>query len=283
MELSIKPDLSGKVAVVTGGAGVLGSYFSESLAACGAKVAILGRNLKKAEDLALELTKKGYQAIGVSADVVSKDSLEKAHQMILNTFGKTDILINCAGGNDARANTTDESFEKNHVQKEGHRSFFDLDLDGFNHVFGLNFIGSLLPSQVFGLDMIDKKGATIINISSMSGLSPLTKIPAYSAAKAAISNFTQWMSVHFAKEGIRVNSIAPGFFSTEQNKTLLWNEDGTPTARSHKIISQTPMGRFGNPEELIGALLWLSCEKSSGFVTGIVLPVDGGFSAYSGV
>lgn len=283
MKLTAIPDLTGKVVVITGGAGVLCSAFAKALAACHAKVAILDRTLDKANALANDIKNAGHDAIGVYVDVLDKDAIEKAHQVVLRQYGKCDILINGAGGNSPKATTDEEFFSSVDYGKPGHKSFFDLDPEGFGLVFGLNFTGTLLPTQCFAKDMIDKPGSIILNISSMNAFSPLTKIPAYSAAKAAISNFTQWLAVHFAKSGIRVNAIAPGFFSTQQNEALLWNPDGTPTARSHKILNQTPMGRFGQPEELLGTLLWLLDNNASGFVTGVVIPVDGGFSAYSGV
>lgn len=278
-----KPDLSGKVVVITGGAGVLCSAFAQAIAECHAKVAILDRTLDKAMELAASIRKNGGIAQGFYVDVLDKPAIEAAHEDIINVFGKCDILINGAGGNSPRATTDDEFFNRDKMGKEGHKSFFDLDSEGFGFVFGLNMTGTLLPTQVFARDMIDKPGSVILNISSMNAFTPLTKIPAYSAAKAAVSNFTQWLAVHFAKSGIRVNAIAPGFFSTTQNEALLWNSDGTPTARSHKILNQTPMGRFGQPDELLGTVLWLIDNHASGFVTGIVVPVDGGFSAYSGV
>jgi NAD(P)-dependent dehydrogenase (short-subunit alcohol dehydrogenase family) len=277
------PDLTDKVIVVTGGAGVLCSTFVRALAACNAKVAILDLTEAKAKEFASELQAEGYQAIGLGANVLDKNSLETAHQQVLQEFGKCDILINGAGGNNPKATTDDEFFNREKFGQEGNKSFFDLDPEGFGFVFGLNFTGTLLPTQVFGKDMIDKPGSSIINISSMNAFTPLTKIPAYSAAKAAVSNFTQWLAVHFAKSGIRVNAIAPGFFSTKQNAALLWNPDGTPTERTKKILNNTPMGRFGEPEELLGTLFWLLDNDSSGFVTGVIIPVDGGFSAYSGV
>ncbi len=283
MKLSIQPDLKGKVAVITGGGGVLCSMFAKAIAQCGAKVAILDLTEDKARKVANEIVDQGFDAIGISCNVLDKVSMEAAHQKVMAYYGGCDILINGAGGNSPQATTDDEFFNREKFGTEGNKSFFDLDIEGFGFVFGLNFTGTLIPTQIFAKDMIDKPGSTILNISSMNAFTPLTKIPAYSAAKAAVSNFTQWLAVHFAKSGIRVNAMAPGFFSTKQNKALLWNEDGTPTQRSHKILSNTPMGRYGEPEELIGTLLWLVDQESSGFVTGIVVPVDGGFSAYSGV
>ncbi|MDY0074686.1 MAG: SDR family oxidoreductase [Acholeplasmataceae bacterium] len=283
MKIPFKVNLKDKVVVITGGAGVLGSDFARAIAQCDAKVAILDLSLEKATELAGELTKQGYQAIGVKANVLDIASLKEARDEVIKTFGTCDILINGAGGNHPKATTTDEFFNKASFGTEGNKSFFDLDLESFNFVFGLNFSGTLLPTQIFGIDMVDKPGSVILNVSSMNAFTPLTKIPAYSAAKAAISNFTQWLAVHFAKSQIRVNAIAPGFFSTEQNKALLWNPDGTPSLRSKKILNQTPMGRYGEPHELIGTLLWLLDNEASGFVTGVVIPVDGGFSAYSGV
>ncbi len=283
MNLPFNVDLKDKVAVVTGGAGVLGSYWVEALLQCGAKVAILDLRKENADKKADELRHLG-EVIGVEANVLSKESLEKAHEEVLAKLGKCDILLNGAGGNHPKGTTTKEYFFAEDLDsKEDIKTFYDLDDQSIRFVFDLNFIGSLLPSQVFSKDMIGRSGCTIINVSSMNAFTPLTKIPAYSGAKAAISNFTQWLAVHFSKVGIRVNALAPGFFSTAQNKALLFNEDGTPTARTHKILSQTPMDRFGEPEELVGALLFLVSEKASGFVNGIILPIDGGFSAYSGV
>ena len=282
MDLSFKPDLSGKVAVVTGGAGVLCSEFAKAMALCGAKIAILGRTLSKAEAVASEINEMGGEAIAVSCDVTNSEAVKKAHSEVLERLGPCDILINGAGGNNPRAVTDKEYFEIGDIDAET-KSFFDLDEEGIEFVFNLNFIGTLIPTKEFAKDMIGREGCTILNVSSMSAFSPLTKVLAYSSAKAAINNLTNWMAVHFSKVGIRVNAIAPGFFSTEQNKKLLWNEDGTPTARTGKIIAATPMGRLGKPEELLGALLFLVDSKAASFVTGIVLPVDGGFSAYSGV
>lgn len=282
MNLPIKPDLSGKVAVITGGAGVLCREFAKALALCGAKVAILNRTLSKAETVAEEIRAMGGEAAAVQVDVTDKESVKNAHEEVLKIYGKCDILINGAGGNNPRATTDKEYFEPGDIDAET-KSFFDLGADDVEFVMNLNFIGTLIPTQVFARDMIGREGCTILNVSSMNAYTPLTKILAYSGAKAAISNFTQWLAVHFSKVGIRVNAIAPGFFSTEQNRKLLWNGDGTPTARTGKILAATPMGRFGTPEELLGALLFLVDEKSASFVTGIVIPVDGGFSAYSGV
>lgn len=278
----MNPNLKGKVAVVTGGAGVLCSEFAKALAACGAKVAVAGRTLSKLEAVADEINAAGSEAMAVQMDVVSKESVNAAHDEVLAKFGKCDILINGAGGNHPRATTDKEYFEMGDLDGET-KSFFDLSEDDVEYVFNLNFIGTLIPTQEFAKDMIGREGCTILNVSSMNAYTPLTKIPAYSGAKAAISNFTQWMAVHFSKAGIRVNAIAPGFFSTSQNAKLLWNEDGSPTARTDKILNATPMGRFGKPEELLGALMFLVDEKLASFVTGIVIPVDGGFSAYSGV
>lgn len=277
------PNLKNKVAVVTGGSGVLCSEFCRVLAANGAKVAIVGINPDLGANLENEIRNQGYEATSFYMNVMDKESIKKCHEEILAKYGKCDILINGAGGNNPKATTDEEFFSTESLTNDNLKGFFDLDLAGFNFVFDLNMIGTLLPTQEFAKDMIGKKDATIINISSMNAFTPLTKIPAYSAAKAAVSNFTQWLAVHFAKEGIRVNAIAPGFFSTAQNKNLLWNPDGTPTPRTHKILNNTPMGRFGEAKELIGTLLWLVDHEASSFVTGIVVPVDGGFSAYSGV
>ena len=282
MYLSQKPDLTGKVAVVTGGAGVLCREFAKALALCGAKVAILNRTVSKAEDVAAEIRAMGGEAMAVGVNVTDKASVEAAHETVLAAYGKCDILINGAGGNNPRATTDKEYFEPGDLDSDT-KTFFDLGDEDMEFVFNLNFVGTLLPTQAFARDMVEREGCTIINVSSMNAFTPLTKIPAYSGAKAAISNFTQWLAVHFSRVGIRVNAIAPGFFSTAQNAKLLWNEDGTPTARTGKILAATPMGRFGAAEELLGTLLYLVDERASGFVTGVVIPVDGGFSAYSGV
>lgn len=276
-------DLSGKVAVVTGGGGVLGSHFCRALAGAGAKVAILGRTLENCERVAKEITDEGGGAIGLSCDVTDKNSVEAARAEINEKFGTCDILINGAGGNSPSASTDDEYLDLDKLDDPNIKNFFALDTDGIDFVFKLNFLGTLIPSQIFGKDMAPKEHATVINISSMNAFTPLTKIPAYSGAKSSVTNFTQWLSVYLSKTGVRVNGIAPGFLATKQNKDLLFDQDGNLTDRSHKIISATPMGRFGEPEELLGTLLYLADHEASGFVTGITIPVDGGFSAYSGV
>ena len=274
--------LNGKVAVVTGAGGVLCSAFTEALAKAGAKVALLDLNEEAAKEAAEKIVAEGGIAKGYKANVLDKAVLEEVHAQIVADFGKCDILINGAGGNSPRCTTAHEYYEEGDELTSEFKTFFNLEKADFDFVFGLNIMGTLLPTQVFAPDMLNNDG-TIINISSMNAFTPLTKIPAYSAAKAGISNFTQWLAVHFAKAGIRVNAIAPGFFATKQNAALLFNEDGTPTPRTGKILAATPMGRFGKPEELLGTLMWLCDSSASGFVTGVVVPVDGGFSAYSGV
>ena len=282
MKLPLKVDLSGKVAVVTGAGGVLCGMFAKALAASGAKVAVLDLNETAAEKVAAEIRADGGTAKAYMCNVLDKESLEACHQAVLRDLGPCDIIINGAGGNNPRATTDKEYFEPGDIDAET-KSFFDLEEKGVEFVFNLNFIGTLLPTQTFAKDMVGRDGCNILNISSMNAYTPLTKIPAYSGAKSAVSNFTQWLAVHFSKVGIRVNAIAPGFFSTKQNAALLWNEDGTPTARTGKILAASPMGRFGEPEELLGALLFLLDNEAASFITGVVLPVDGGFSAYSGV
>ena len=281
----IHSNLKDRVAVVTGGGGVLCSGFAKALARQGAKVAVLDLNEAAAQKVADEITAEGGTAIAVACNVLDKASMQQAHDVIAKKIGTCDILLNGAGGNNPRGTTTKETLEKiDLVQKdENIKTFFDLDPDGISFVFNLNFLGTLIPTQVFAPDMAKKENACIVMITSMNAYRPLTKIPAYSAAKAAVQNFTQFMAVHFAEVGIRVNAIAPGFFSTNQNRTLLWNEDGTPTARTGKILAATPMKRFGEPEELEGALLFLCDEQYSGFITGTTIAVDGGFNAYSGV
>lgn len=274
--------LENKVVVITGGAGVLGAEMTRTLAKNGAKLAIIGRDETKLQGMVDEITSLGGTAMGVSANVLDKAAVEAARVKIIQTLGPCDILINGAGGNHPKGTTSKEYFQPEHLDTEGLTTFFDLDPAGVEFVFNLNFLGTLIPTQVFAKDMIGRAHCSVINISSMSAFTPLTKIPAYSGAKAAVSNFTQWLAVHFAKEGIRVNAIAPGFFLTDQNRTLLTQTDGSLTERGNKILSQTPMGRFGNPEDLNSTLLWL-CDPASAFVTGVVIPVDGGFSAYSGV
>lgn len=282
MALTFGTDLSGKVAVVTGAGGVLCGMFAKTLAEAGAKVAVLDLNEAAAGEVADSIKATGHTAYAYKANVLERASLEEVHAKILAELGPCDILVNGAGGNNARANTDKEYFEMGDIEAET-KSFFDLDQSGVEFVFNLNFLGTLLPCQIFAKDMIGREGCSILNISSMNAFTPLTKIPAYSGAKAAISNFTQWLAVHFSKAGIRVNAIAPGFFVTRQNEKLLFNEDGTPTPRTTKILAATPMGRFGGAEELNGALLFLLNNDAAGFITGVVLPIDGGFSAYSGV
>lgn len=282
MKLPLNTDLTGKVAVVTGAGGILCGMFAKALATAGAKVAVLDLNEEAAQKVAEEIVAEGFVAKAYKANVLEKASLEEVHAAVVKDLGTCDILINGAGGNNPRATTDNEYYEAGDIDKDL-ISFFDLDPSGVEFVFNLNFIGTLLPTQIFAQDMVEKEGCNILNISSMNAFTPLTKIPAYSGAKAAISNFTQWLAVHFSHAGIRVNAIAPGFFSTKQNAKLLFNEDGTPTPRTGKILAATPMGRFGESEELIGSLLFLLNNEAAGFITGVVLPVDGGFSAYSGV
>ncbi|MGM9637672.1 MAG: SDR family oxidoreductase [Eubacteriales bacterium] len=277
MNLPFQVDLSDKIVAITGGGGVLMSEFAKALAACGAKVAILDISADAAERVAAEI---GDNAIAVPTDCLNRDSILAAKAIIGEKFGKVNYLINGAGGNNPRATTSNEYHTAD--LPEDTQSFFDLEPSGIEFVFNLNILSAFLVTQVFAADMT-KTGGTILNISSMNAFRPLTKIPAYSAAKAGVSNLTQWLAVHFAPVGIRVNAIAPGFFVTNQNRTLLFNEDGTPTERTHKILSHTPQNRFGEVSDLIGTLLWLSDDRSSGFVTGTVIPVDGGFAAYSGV
>ncbi|PNV62870.1 D-mannonate oxidoreductase [Clostridium sp. chh4-2] len=282
MGLSFGTDLSGKVAVVTGAGGVLCGMFAKTLAEAGAKVAVLDLNEDAAKKVADDIEAAGGVAKAYKTNVLERNSLEETHAKVLVDLGPCDILINGAGGNNAKAQTTKEYFEVGDIEADT-VSFFDLDQGGVEFVFNLNFIGTLLPTQIFAKDMVERKGCNIVNISSMNAFTPLTKIPAYSGAKAAISNFTQWLAVHFSKTDIRVNAIAPGFFVTKQNEKLLFNEDGSATARTAKILAATPMGRFGEAEELNGTLLYLLNNQAAGFVNGVVIPVDGGFSAYSGV
>jgi NAD(P)-dependent dehydrogenase (short-subunit alcohol dehydrogenase family) len=278
-------NLKGKVAVVTGGSGVLCAPMARELARLGAAVAVLGRSEEKARKVAAAITGAGGKAIGISCDVLNRDSVVKAAALVKNELGPCDILINGAGGNDPRGTTSKETLQPADMEKkdEAVKTFFDMSTEGFDYVMRLNFMGTFIPTQVFAAQMVGRPGATIINISSMSAYNPLTKVPAYSAAKAAVSNFTHWLAVHMADAGIRVNAIAPGFFLTDQNRALLTNPDGSLTLRAEKVLAHTPMRRFGKPEELLGTLLWLVDEDASGFVTGIVVPVDGGFMAYAGV
>lgn len=272
-----------KVIVITGAGGVLCSGFAEFLAAKGAKVALLDINEQAASAVAERIRTNGGTAFAYKCNVLDKADIESVHGMVKADLGTCDILINGAGGNNPKCTTAHEEYESGDESRDDILTFFNIDEKGFDFVFDLNIKGVLLPTQVFMPDMIGKKGASVLNISSMNAFRPLTKIPAYSAAKAAVSNFTEWLAVHFAKEGIRVNAIAPGFFVTNQNRALLFNADGTPTSRTGKILAATPMGRFGEASELLGTLEWLLDSDKSGFVTGITVPVDGGFSAYSGV
>ncbi len=276
MEVPFKVDLSDKVIAVTGAGGVLMSGFAKVLAACGAKVALIDRNLENATKYATEI---GVNALAVQCDCLNKESIKAAKKQVNDKFGKVNFLVNGAGGNNPRAQTSIETMTPDFA---GDGTFFDIDESGFKFVFDLNITTAFLVTQVFAEDMI-KTGGNIINISSMNAYRPLTKIPAYSAAKSGLTNFTQWLAVHFAPCNIRCNAIAPGFFSTKQNHDLLFNADGTPTARTGKILAATPQKRFGETEDLYGTLLWLASDAASGFVTGVCVPVDGGFSAYSGV
>lgn len=285
MSVPYTVDLKGEVAVVTGGSGVLCSRMARALADCGASVAVLSRTQESVDRVAGDIVAAGGRAIGVACNVLDKPSLEQANASVEQAFGPVTILVNGAGGNHPDGTTTKEYLfpEDLEAAVAGVKTFFDLDPKGVEFVFNLNFLGTLLPTQAFTRGMARSGAGTVINISSMNAFRPLTKIPAYSGAKAAIDNFTRWLAVHFSKVGVRVNAIAPGFFVTEQNRALLVKPDGTWTPRAGKILAQTPMGRFGEPDELLGALLWLASRRASGFVTGTVIPVDGGFSAYSGV
>ncbi len=281
MKLPFQIDLKDKVAVITGAGGVLCSGFAKALAACGAKVALLDINAAAAQLVADEIIKDGGVAIAVEANCLKTESLEAAHAVVSEKLGACDILINGAGGNNPRGTTDNETMTPDMIDNKDLKTFFDLDPDGIRFVFDLNVVAAVLTTQIFTKEMV-KTGGVILNVSSMNAFRPLTKIPAYSAAKAAVSNLTQWLAVHFAPCNIRVNAIAPGFFVTNQNRDLLF-KDGKPTARTEKILRGTPMDRFGEMDDLTGTLLWLVSNEASGFVTGVVVPVDGGFAAYSGV
>ncbi|MCL1920032.1 MAG: SDR family oxidoreductase [Kiritimatiellaeota bacterium] len=285
MSVPFKVDLSNRVAVVTGGGGVLCGAFAKALAECGAAVAVADLKLEAAQRVVDEIAASGGKALAVACNVLDKASLESANAEIEAALGPVSILINGAGGNHPKGTTAMEYLNPDDLLNEARDfvTFYDLDPKGIEFVFNLNFIGTLLPTQAFTRQMARNRAGVIINVSSMNAFRPLTKIPAYSAAKAAVSNFTQWMAVHLSKAGIRVNAIAPGFFLTDQNRALLTNPDGSLTPRSDKILAHTPMGKFGEPGDLLGALLWLVSDKAAGFVTGVVVPVDGGFAAYSGV
>ena len=276
-------DLKDKTCVITGGAGVIGTAIAKGLGAVGVQTVIMDLNNEAAERVALEVTDEtGTRSVGVEGNVLKKDSLIKAKEYILKEFNSIDFLINGAGGNSAKATTQVEEINKDDLGDLG-KTFFGLEIEAFQKVFDLNFIGTLLPSMVFAEDMVKAQKGAILNISSMNSYRPLTKIPAYSAAKASVNNFTQWLAVHFAKSGIRVNAIAPGFFLTNQNRFLLLDEKTEElTPRGEKIIANTPMDRFGDPEDLQGTVLYLLSNVSA-FVTGVIIPVDGGFNAFSGV
>ena len=278
-------NLNGKTAVVTGGGGILCGEMARALAAAGAKVAILDLKKEAADRAAEGIRAKGGEAVGIAANVLDRESLAAAEAEVRKLYGVCDILVNGAGGNNPKGTTSKEYLFPEDLTnaEEGVKTFFDLDPAGIGFVFNLNFLGTLLTTQVFCRGMAERKSGSIINISSMNAFTPLTKIPAYSGAKAAVSNFTRWLAVHLSKVNIRVNAIAPGFFLTEQNRTLLTNPDGSLTARGNTILAHTPMGRFGDPSDLTGALLFLADDSASAFIDGVVLPVDGAFSSFSGV
>ena len=280
MNLPYQVSFAGKVVVITGAGGVLCGDMARAFAQAGAKVAALDLNEEAVEKLAQELRAQGYICRGYKANVLEREALEAVHQQVLSDLGPCDILVNGAGGNNPRA-TTDNEYQ--HEAKAGQKTFFDLEAGGVDFVFRLNFQGTLLPTQVFAKDMVERHSGCILNISSMNAFTPLTKIPAYSGAKAAVSNFTQWLATHFAGTGIRCNAIAPGFLVSNQNRALLFNEDGTPTARSGKILRNTPMNRFVDSEELLGGVFFLCDDKAASAIPGVVLPNDAGFAAYSGV
>lgn len=285
MSVPFKVNLSGKVAAVTGGGGILCGCMAKALAECGAAVAILDLRKEAADKVAGEIKAAGFKAAGFACNVLEKASIDEANKAIEATFGPVDILVNGAGGNSPKGTTSKEYLLPEDLKGavEGVTTFYDLDPAGVQFVFNLNFLGTLLPTQGFTRSMAARGSGTVINISSMNAFTPLTKIPAYSGAKAAVSNFTQWLAVHMSKVGIRVNAIAPGFFLTDQNRALLTKSDGSLTPRGNTILTHTPMGKFGTPDDLIGAMLWLVSDAAAGFVTGTVIPIDGGFSAFSGV
>ena len=278
--LPLNHDFTDKVVVITGAGGVLCGNMARAYAKAGAKIAALDLNEDAVRNLAEELKAQGYVCVGYKANVLEPEALEAVHQQVLQDLGPCDILINGAGGNNPRA-TTDNEYQ--HEAKEGQKTFFDLDASGVDFVFKLNFQGTLIPTQVFAKDMVARKQGCILNISSMNAYTPLTKIPAYSGAKAAVSNFTQWLATHFAGTGIRANAIAPGFLVSNQNRALLFNADGTPTPRTAKILAGTPMDRFVDADELLGGVFFLTDDKAASAITGVVLPIDAGFAAYSGV
>ncbi len=285
MNVPFKVNLNDKVALVTGGGGVLCSTMARALAACGAKIAVADLKQEAAEAVAAQIRKEGSTAISVGCNVLEKESLAAANDKVKKELGPVDILVNGAGGNHPKGTTSIEYLRKEDISGAAKElvTFYDLDPKGIEFVFNLNFLGTLLPTQAFTREMAGKGKGVIINISSMNSFRPLTRIPAYSGAKAAVSNFTQWLAVHFSKVGVRVNALAPGFFVTDQNRALLTKPDGSLTPRGNTILSHTPMGKFGTPDDLTGALLWLVSDEGAGFVTGIVLPIDGGFAAFSGV
>jgi len=285
MKVPFKVDLNGKVAVVTGGGGVLCGMMAKALAECGAAVAVADLKIENAQRVADEITAAGGKSIAVACNALDRASLDAANLEVETKLGPVDILINGAGGNHPKGTTSMEFLNPDDLLNTNRDfvTFYDLDPKGIEFVFNLNFLGTLLPSQAFTQKMALNRKGVIINVSSMNAFRPLTKIPAYSGAKAAVSNLTQWMAVHMAKAGIRVNAVAPGFFVTDQNRALLTNPDGSLTPRADKIVAHTPMGKFGDPEDLLGALLWLVSDQAAGFVTGVVVPIDGGFAAYSGV
>ncbi len=285
MNIPFKINLKNKVALVTGGGGILCGAMARALAECGAKIAVADLKQEAAETVAAQIRKEGGVAISVVCNVLEKASLDAANNKVKKELGPVDILINGAGGNHPKGTTSLEYLRKKDISRTAKEliTFYDLDPKGIEFVFNLNFLGTLLPTQAFTREMVGKGKGTVINISSMNAFRPLTKIPAYSGAKAAVSNFTQWLAVHFSKVGVRVNAIAPGFFVTDQNRPLLKKSDGSWTPRANTILAHTPMGKFGVPKDLVGALLWLTSEEASGFVTGVVIPIDGGFAAFSGV
>ena len=285
MNVPFKVNLKDQVALVTGGGGVLCGSMARALAACGAKIAVADLKQEAAETVAAQIRKEGGVAMSVACNALERASLDAANETVKKELGPVDILINGAGGNHPKGTTSLEYLRKEDIANAAKEivTFYDLDPKGIEFVFNLNFLGTLLPTQAFTREMVGKGKGTVINISSMNAFRPLTKIPAYSGAKAAVSNFTQWLAVHFSKVGVRVNAIAPGFFLTDQNRTLLTKPDGSRTPRANTIIAHTPMGKFGAPEDLIGALLWLASDEAAGFVTGVVIPIDGGFAAFSGV